>query len=544
MPTYSYTTIDYPSAIGTDPLSINDSGQITGFYYSSSGVQHGFLYSAGTYISIDYPSATSTHPTSINDFGQITGYYSNSTGQHGFLYSGGTFTTFDYPQGHATSPLYINDSGQIVGYYFGDDPYHPYHGFLYSDGNFTPIDDPQGIDTVPLSITDSGQIAGNFDTGAKGFLYSNGSYTTIAAPTNDGTNVRGISDTGDVLAVSGGHGWLYSGGTYTAIDVPFAISTYPVNISGSGQITGNYYDGSGQQHEFLYNGGTYSTIDSPFDTTTPVDIGDGGQITGYYQVNGSNTHHGFLATPLTNSPPIAKDDIAGATKGKVITADAAHGVLANDTDPDNDTLHVTAVNGVSGNVGHALSGAYGTLTLNADGSYSYAAAKGGSTAPVLRQDTFIYTVDDGHGGASTATLTVSVVGAGQTYVKGTDANDSLKADSSATVLDGGNGNDTLVGGNSADALIGGRGNDTLTGGKDTDTFVFNSNFGKDVITDFKPNADHIQVDDALFANFAAVQSHAANDGHGNTVITYDANDTITLTGIALSQLHASDFFFV
>ncbi|QHP71265.1 hypothetical protein EI171_30640 [Bradyrhizobium sp. LCT2] len=40
----------------------------------------------------------------------------------------------------------------------------------------------------------------------------------------------------------------------------------------------------------------------------------------------------------------------------------------------------------------------------------------------------------------------------------------------------------------------------------------------------------------LFANFAAVQTHAANDGagHGNTVITDDANDTITLRGVALT----------
>jgi hypothetical protein len=30
----------------------------------------------------------------------------------------------------------------------------------------------------------------------------------------------------------------------------------------------------------------------------------------------------------------------------------------------------------------------------------------------------------------------------------------------------------------------------------------------------------------------------------NTVITYDAQDTITLTGVSLSSLHASDFHFV
>lgn len=275
--------------------------------------------------------------------------------------------------------------------------------------------------------------------------------------------------------------------------------------------------------------------------------GDGKQDVATSNLGNSNLSV-LLNTTVPNSGPAAQDDIAGVAKGKVVVADAAHGVLANDTDPNNDTLHVTAINGTSANVGHALRGDFGTLTLNADGSYSYAADKGGSASAVMPQDTFTYTIDDGHGGTSTATLTVSVVstsGTAQTYVKGTDGDDTLSppAGASRTVLDGGNGNDVLVGGNGADALIGGRGNDTLTGGKDSDTFVFNPNFGKDLVTDFKPG-DHIQIDNTLFANFAAVQAHAASDGQGNTVITYDANDTITLTGVAPSQLHASDFFFV
>lgn len=48
----------------------------------------------------------------------------------------------------------------------------------------------------------------------------------------------------------------------------------------------------------------------------------------------------------------------------------------------------------------------------------------------------------------------------------------------------------------------------------------------------------------MFANFAALQAHAANDGLGNTVITYDAGNTITLQDVALSSLRASDFLFV
>ena len=49
-------------------------------------------------------------------------------------------------------------------------------------------------------------------------------------------------------------------------------------------------------------------------------------------------------------------------------------MLANDTDPiPNDTLTVSAVDGQASHVGHAIAGAYGTLKLNADGSYTYRA---------------------------------------------------------------------------------------------------------------------------------------------------------------------------
>ncbi len=47
-------------------------------------------------------------------------------------------------------------------------------------------------------------------------------------------------------------------------------------------------------------------------------------------------------------------------------------VLANDTDVDTqDILTVSQVNDLSSNVGQAVRGIYGTITINANGSYSY-----------------------------------------------------------------------------------------------------------------------------------------------------------------------------
>ncbi|MGH1575158.1 M10 family metallopeptidase C-terminal domain-containing protein [Methylobacterium sp. P31] len=103
-------------------------------------------------------------------------------------------------------------------------------------------------------------------------------------------------------------------------------------------------------------------------------------------------------------------------------------------------------------------------------------------------------------------------------------------------------NKALMGQSGDDVLIG-RHNDTLTGNAGHDTFVFNPSFGNETVTDFKPGTDVVQFDHSLFANFDAVYAHAQQVG-ADTVIIYDANDTVTLKGVVLANLHASDFHFL
>ena len=230
--------------------------------------------------------------------------------------------------------------------------------------------------------------------------------------------------------------------------------------------------------------------------------------------------------------------------GKV-TADSAHGVLANDTEPvPGYTLSVSAVNGLSGNVGHSVAGEFGKLTLNADGSYRYVdtAKPGDLPHKGVGEDVFTYTASDGHGGTSDSTLTIVVTRPHQEYTLGTPGQ-TLTDGNEPAVLDGALGGQTLVAGKSPAVLIGGP-NDTLVAARSPDTFVFGpTNFGVNTIKNFNVHDDKIQIDHALFANFAAVQSHAAQVG-ADTVITYDAADSITLQGVALSHLHASDFLIV
>ena len=91
-----------------------------------------------------------------------------------------------------------------------------------------------------------------------------------------------------------------------------------------------------------------------------------------------------------------------------------------DTDPDGDTLTVTAVrlgssegSGTAGTVGSALTGTYGQLTLNSNGSYTYVANQTAADQLDLDDevtDVFNYTISDGNGGTDIGVITITVIG--------------------------------------------------------------------------------------------------------------------------------------
>ena len=161
-------------------------------------------------------------------------------------------------------------------------------------------------------------------------------------------------------------------------------------------------------------------------------------------------------------------------------------------------------------------------------------------------------VADGAGGIDSQALTVSVANLpGQTLVGGNGAQtltgggeeDTLTGGNARDILIGAGGNDVLSGNNGADSLNGGAGNDRLTGGNGPDAFVFDPGFGRDVIADFTINTDKIEIDNAVFANFAALRASASTNASGNTVISFDASNTIELIGVNVNQLSANNFVF-
>jgi len=270
-------------------------------------------------------------------------------------------------------------------------------------------------------------------------------------------------------------------------------------------------------------------------------------------------HDPVLGRFLVNTGPTAAADAASVDEDAQVLID----VLANDTDPNTgETKTLVSV---------SASSQGGTVAIQ-DGKVVYVADADAFDLLTPGQtaiDTFTYVMKDAAGATSTATVTVTVGGvangvaqaggngadrltgtAADEALAGGNGSDTLAGLAGADTLTGGNGSDDLSGGagidrlagdNGADTLNGGAGDDELTGGLGGDRFVFDGAFGHDAVTDFG-NGDRIQLDDAQFADFAAVLAKSAQVGD-DVVITLDAGNVITLQDVLLSSLKTGDFLF-
>jgi hypothetical protein len=239
----------------------------------------------------------------------------------------------------------------------------------------------------------------------------------------------------------------------------------------------------------------------------------------------------------------ANPDTNHVGAGQTISVDAAHGVLANDTDTNpTDHVVVSAVNGLSADVNQPIAGTYGTLTLHDNGSYSYSAS--GAVSGVVF-DNFTYTDSNGHGPPSTSTLTVEVVGANQNFVF-VPSGGSATGGYGNTVLDGSAGNATLTAATTFNAhqiLIGGPGDVLNAASYGQDTFVFANNFGHETINNFHPALDVIQLQQSQFGSLANALADIHQVG-ADSVLTLDPNHVITITNTQHSSLTAADFHLV
>jgi hypothetical protein len=265
--------------------------------------------------------------------------------------------------------------------------------------------------------------------------------------------------------------------------------------------------------------------------------------------NNDNVYGTINITSL-NTPPVANPDSVSATANTPINI-SVNTLLANDTDANGDPLTLIGVSNFTG--GTAVLNDNGTPSSSADDYITFTPTTGFSG-----NASFNYSISDGNGGTSSATVVVAVGtvqngGNGHDTLTGNDGNDILLGGTGEDTLIGNAGDDTLMGGNGTDLLLGdagddllyggngtdtlrgGLGNDTLTGGNGGDVFVFASGEGTDTITDFKLSNDKIGLTGGLtFENLSF---------SGNNII-FDTEVLAVLTGVNTNTLTASNFLTV
>jgi hypothetical protein len=345
-------TFDAPGAgtgpyQGTEPIEINPEGAITGFYFDSNNVAHGFLRKPyGKFITFDAPGAGSanvtglvgtpayiyggqgTYAISINPAGAITGFYVDKDDVwHGFLrHPDGKFITINVEgagtgAGQGTEATTIDPAGVIQGNYITADGV--YHVFVRDPGGrITKVDVPnagtgagQGT-LISWALYDpTGAIAGEYidaNGAAHGFVRaSGGKITEFDVPGAVGTyswaiNTRGMVTATYIDANYLAHGYLRApNGKFTYVDATNTATaayagTWPEDINDAGTIVGNYYNDDLVNHAFIWTpDGKFTYFEVPgagtgaYQGTTPLTNNPAGAITGLYIDNG-NVSHGFL----------------------------------------------------------------------------------------------------------------------------------------------------------------------------------------------------------------------------------------------------------
>jgi hypothetical protein len=201
---------------------------------------------------------------------------------------------------------------------------------------------------------------------------------------------------------------------------------------------------------------------------------------------------------------VSIDSAAADLGGVMILADA---LLANDTDPDGDTLFITNV----------------TETGNGDLLQTNLDSSGNVESVVFRplegvfSGSFDYTVSDGIAGHEvTTTANVSVSGG-----------DTRPGEPPEL----GGPSQQVTGDVTDDVLIGSVGNDVFTGDDGSDVFTFPApsalgldQIGNDTITDFVVGTDRLLLE-------AGVSVSGLAEVGGNTEVTFDSGGMVTLVGV-------------
>ena len=245
---------------------------------------------------------------------------------------------------------------------------------------------------------------------------SDGTATTAASVkfTITGSNDAAVVSSA-VVGLTETNAALTTSGTLTSTDVDNPNNTF--TPSATVGLIGNFSIDAAGAWSFTANSAfdSLNTTDSVTETYNVTSV-DGTASTVKITITGTNDAPVAAADTNAGDAVVEAGVTAGGNAAIAGDAIAAGNVLGNDTDQDSGaTKTVTAVNGSAGNVGATIIGVYGSLTLAANGSYTYTlnnadSDTNGLSVGMLGSDLFSYTMADQFGASSTTTLRINIAG--------------------------------------------------------------------------------------------------------------------------------------
>ncbi len=279
-----------------------------------------------TYQTITAPGATSTDPVGIDNQGQIVGNYTNSLGTCGFIDTGGTFTTLPGVKvinSSSNGTLLVSTANGFATYFNGKYSPLTIPGYAY----YPPQYNIPPFPITPAAINNSGQLLGNavFNVYTGQFLVQGNQVTLIGEQIENPVEANGLNDQGSAVAneyiiIHGGNGmptafgavynsstgnWIYVQAVSPGLPFPVQAPTDFNAINNLGQVVGSvmtYNNGFGSA-ALLYSNGAFTYLDVP-DTNNAFAMGinDLGEIVGVdSSINLVAPDQGFLAIPETNT---------------------------------------------------------------------------------------------------------------------------------------------------------------------------------------------------------------------------------------------------
>ncbi len=275
-----------------------------------------------------------------------------------------------------------------------------------------------------------------------------------------------------------------------------------------------------------------------------------------------------LVVRIVDDVPTAEDDIhavaEGATAAATVTSGnvfsgSTNGDVADYLGADNTATPVSGIsfNGAAKSVGMLFASDYGSLTINADGSYTYSLDNSNAAVNALSStqtltEAFTYTITDADGDPDSATLTITITGANDAPVA---QNDTASVDENATLtVDAANGVIQSVGApsgvdNDADTgdtlhvtgVITGTAPDVAAVGTSNIATLLTGTYGHLTMAadgSYTYVADTAQAE-ALLEGVTAIDtfSYAVSDGNGGTSF---ATLNLTVTGVKDVALAIND----